>query len=288
MRTDIHSPSNLIPSDYEYVAQECMKIEGLGDVEFIRQHSEYIRAHMARTGGNYSAHEHGGRCMVCGSVNAVYTVLFYHAKTNTYIRTGQECAALIDAKAAAGLDKLRNDVRDAREAQAGKNKAKVVLGDAGLSAAWDVYEGSTGGREENVICDIVGKLVRYGSVSEKQLAFVKNMLDAIANRAAIEAARKAEAELAAPVPAGRVVVTGVVLTVRVDDTQFGRVTKMLVKAESGFKVWGTMPAGACANKGDKIVFKATLKPSDNDHKFGFASRPTLISVEPAPADTVSA
>ena len=307
-RTDCHSPANIVPADYEYVAQDCVKIEGLGDCYYAKEQREIIRRHMARTGGTYSRHRHGGNCGVCGSVNAVYTVLFYHAKTNTYVRTGQECAQLIDARAAEGVTRMRDAVRDAREFQKGKAKAKAILADAGLAAAWDIFANTSApnppadysemtpaqirehraavaaDRDAATIRDIVGKLVKYGSVSEKALGFVRSLLDLIARAPVIEAAREAEQAAAAPCPEGRVEVTGEILSVRVDEGPYGDVTKMLVRAAQGFKVWCSMPAHANASKGDKITFKAQLTPSDTDPKFGFGKRPKLIAIEHAQAE----
>ena len=88
-RTDTHRPSAIIPDDYEFVACECTKIEGLGDCLFIQQQREMIKAHMTRTGGTYSRHEHGGNCHICGSVNLIYSILYFHAPSNSYIRLGK-------------------------------------------------------------------------------------------------------------------------------------------------------------------------------------------------------
>ena len=30
-RTDVHKPSAIIPTDYTYIAEDCMKVQGLGD-----------------------------------------------------------------------------------------------------------------------------------------------------------------------------------------------------------------------------------------------------------------
>lgn len=279
-RTDCHCPSRLVPDDYEYVAQEVTKIEGLGDCIYIQEQRAIIRAHMARTGGTYSRHEHGGTCGVCGSVNAIYTVLFYHARTNSYVRTGQECAELIDRAAGMGLTRLRAIVKDAREAQAGIKKAKALLADAGLSAAWDIY--AVAGevkREEGIIRDIVGRIVKWGNMSDAQRGFMGNLMRAIAERPAREAARLAEAEAAAPCPTGKVRIVGVVLSVREESSGFGyrpkTVFKMLVKADEGFKVWGSIPSGATWGKGDRVDFTATVTPKDGDPKFGFFKRPTM-------------
>jgi len=50
-RNDIHRPSEIIPSDYQYVAVWTMNIQGMGDAEFIRREREIVKAHMERTGG---------------------------------------------------------------------------------------------------------------------------------------------------------------------------------------------------------------------------------------------
>ena len=286
-RNDPHCPKNLVPGDYEYVAPWLIKIENFGDVVWQKMNREVIDKHMERTGGNHSCHHHGGICGVCGSVNAIYTVLFWHRPTNTYIKMGRECADLVDRRAAMELDTLRDKVRNWREAQKGKNKARVLLADAGLDRAWEIFnaDGFPEGedrREELTIQDIVGKLVRYGSISNAQTEYLRKLLHRIDNRAAIEAKRKAEQEAAAPCPTGRVEIRGTVMTVRVDDGgMYGPVTKWLVKADEGFKVWGTMPAEANANRGDKVIYKATVEPSKDDPKFGFGSRPKLVSIEPA-------
>jgi hypothetical protein len=63
------------------------------------------------------------------------------------------------------------------------------------------------------------------------------------------------------------------------------VTKMTVKADEGFIVSVTMPSGMTAQHGDKVAFKATLTPSDNDPKFAFGKRPTMVAVPVAVVET---
>ncbi|KKK40947.1 hypothetical protein LCGC14_2907560, partial [marine sediment metagenome] len=70
----------------------------------------------------YAQHDHGGVCMVCGSVNALYTIIFYHASSNTYIRMGGDCAAKCDMARAGDQENFRVAVNDARRNQAGKPK----------------------------------------------------------------------------------------------------------------------------------------------------------------------
>lgn len=284
-RNDVHSPSNIKPEDYEYVAQQCAKFEGIGSAEFILAQRRIIEDHMKRTGGVYSGHEHGGNCDICGSVNAVYNVLFYHTKTNTYVSVGQDCALQLDAGQAPAFKAFRKRVGDYREAQAGKRKAQLLLADAGHSAAWELYiaDGSEliikyAGHipyEEMTIRNIVGKLVKYGSISEKAMNYVAVLLSKINNRAVVEAKKAEEAAKAANAPTGRVQVTGVVLTVKFQESDFGTVQKMLVKDDSGFKVWVTVPAYSELKREQRVSFKATLTPSQDDPKFAFGKRPVM-------------
>ncbi len=294
MRNDAHRPSTINPEDYEYVAQECMRIEGIGDASFLMAERELLRAHMARTGGTYSGHQHGGNCMVCGSVNAVYTVLFYHGKTNSYVRMGTDCAAKCDMGDPNLFDAFRKGVKDARELQKGKNKAKALLSDRGLDRAWDMYDHISfqdipeSGQEESTIENIVGKLVKYGSISDKQFDYLGTLLTRIDTRAEREAKRKAEDEAAKPCPTGRIEVTGTVLTTKYQESVYGETLKMLVKADDGWKVWGTVPSileiftdgdiQRGLQHGDRVRFKAQVTPSDTDTKFGFFKRPTQAEV----------
>jgi hypothetical protein len=74
-------------------------------------------------------------------------------------------------------------------------------------------------------------------------------------------------------------------------TAFGGQWKMLVRDDSGFKVWGSIPSKmfdlATENgvephgnsfKGKRVSFTAALQPSEDDPKFGFFKRPTKPEV----------
>lgn len=50
-RQDEHRPAAIDPEDYEYVAQECVKIEGLGDCSFILAERAIIKEHPPPAGG---------------------------------------------------------------------------------------------------------------------------------------------------------------------------------------------------------------------------------------------
>ena len=279
-RTDIHRPSAIVPADYEFVCFEYLRIETLQDCAVIQSERAIKTAHFARTGGTYATHEHGGSCHVCGA-SAVYTVLFYHAGTNEYIRTGQDCAQKMEMPYDEWrYNAYRKGITDARLAQAGKRKAEAILTDKGFQKAWAYYiepeqvVTATYQYEEKTIVDIVGKLVRYGSTSDRALNYIGVLLTKISKRAEVEARRAEEAAKAADCPTGRVTVKGEVLSTRVQDGPYGRTVKMLVKDATGFKVWGTMPSSLSVERGAIVKFSAAVEPSKDDVKFGYFSRPT--------------
>jgi hypothetical protein len=248
-RTDTHRPTALVPSEYEYVAVEYLKIEHLGDVQYMVQQRAILAAHMERTGATWSRHVHGGNCMVCGNANAVYTVAFYHAKTNSYVRMGQNCAAEVDGLTwnSRDMDCMRRAVADARERKAGMAKAQALLADAGLPQVWDMVQQpytATEPRPLGTMRDIVGKLVKYGSASDAQVRFLK---------------------------------------VEVQENDYGVRTVMTVKAADGWLAWGTVPAQLPSEcRGMRVRLTATFTPSDRDPKFAFFKRPLAVVLADAP------
>lgn len=309
-RIDVHRPSAIEPTDYQFVAFDCLPAEGdiIGNAMFLAAERARKRAHMKRTGGHYSQHEHGGNCHICGSVNAIYTATFYHPKSNGYIRTGLDCADKLECE---GVEAFRRNVKDALEAGKGKRKAKAVLEKLGIAAAWSVYTADVAkraayaeacsdwrdageveadapkwvdpSRDETTVIDIVERLIKWGDISDKAANYLKVLVDRIERAPQIAAERAAEAASALPVPVveGRTMVRGTVLTIRKPrEDDFYPVTKMLVQHADGWKVWGAVPAAikAFVAKGDAIEFNAAVKVSDNDPKFGFFSRPAKAKV----------
>jgi hypothetical protein len=312
-RKDIHRPAMIEPADYQFVAFDYLPSDGdpLGAAMFLAEQRKYKRAHMEKSGGFYSQHEHGGLCHICGSVNAVYSASFYHAKSNSYIKAGLDCAQKLECE---GIEAFRKNVKKAKEAAAGKNKAKAVLHGFGLSAAWDLYEADAAKRKAHAVAykawqddgadeesapqypewskdeytalDIVSRLVKWGAISDKAASFLGQLLDRIerapeiaAEKAAAKALEMADAK-PVPVVEGRVLVKGEVLSVREQDGFYGVQIKMLVKSDAGFKLWGTVPSSISeeVKKGSLIEFSASLDRSDDDQYFGFFKRPSKAKV----------
>ena len=298
-RTDVHRPSVINPADYEYVAPEHGHDDTILDFPVYR---ERIRAHMKRTSGSYSRHDHGGNCGICGNANVIYTVLFYHRPSNTYVRMGEECAMNVDASFDnREFRRFKDAISAERDAKAGKTKAQKILAGLGLSPAWDIAVALRGGPESRralaampderestrimsqleIVQDLVEQLIKRGELSEKQIAFLGRLLDQYANRHQAAAQRQAEHDQAKDAPSGRLNVAGRVLSVKPECTDFGDVWKVLVQTQDGWKCYGTLPSQIReAQAGDWITFKATLTVSQKDSKFAFFSRPTGGAVVP--------
>jgi hypothetical protein len=134
-------------------------------------------------------------------------------------------------------------------------------------------------------------LEHWGRLSKGQEAAVRKIMQ---KQKAYDAAKAAEYAAAAECPEGRVQVTGTILSVKLVDNGWGaysidKTWKMLVRDDSGFKVWGTIPTKLMEQtelfvtrqiydnrslKGQRVTFAAATQPSDDDSKFGFFKRPT--------------
>jgi hypothetical protein len=94
--------------------------------------------------------------------------------------------------------------------------------------------------------------------------------------------RATEKAESAPIPVNgeRIVVTGEVLSIKEVSNDYGFTLKGLVRADGGWKVYGTIPAAirGTVNVGDRVTFTAKVEPSRDDATFGFFNRPTKASV----------
>lgn len=276
-RTDIHRPSAIVPEDYQFVAFGHQKIENFADCAFILEERERFQAHMKETGAKFSVHKHGGNCFICGA-HCVYDAIFYHSATNSYIKCGLDCTEKMFNM---DVEAFRVQCRNALKNQAGKRKAQAILEVEGLSKAWEIAHGTITTKEESTICDMIGRLIKYGDLSEKTISYLKVLVDRVERRPEIEAQRAIERDAAAPLPVtdGRVTIEGDVLSVKREDSPFGPVVKILVKTEAGWKVYGNAPkAAAGIERGQKVSFDARIKPSRDDNKFGFFSHPSKFEV----------
>jgi len=297
-RTDIHRPSAINPDEYRFVCLGNVKVEELGDCYVVAAERRTLEADIARTKGTWADHDHGGTCHICGAY-AVWTVIFHHGPSNTYIKTGNDCADKMEMSYG-DMNAFKKRVAAAESNRAGRGKAQLILTEKGLFGAWDVYLSNqqyavdraayfaTGdwkdegikfpalSYEEQTVGDIVGKLVTYGNMSEAQERFLHSLLKRLAERPAIEAQRAAEAAAAEPVPVTneRIRIEGEVLSVKVVESDWGSTTKVLVRTDAGWKVFGKKPVQGDLTRGERVSFMARVEPSKDDPKMGWFSRPT--------------
>lgn len=144
----------------------------------------------------------------------------------------------------------------------------------------DLYTNHAAFYRDGFISDVARRGRQYGGATERQVeAVIKAHARGLEREA--ERARQAKADaMAEDCPQGKVTITGKVLGTREQENPFsyygGTITKMLVQADEGYKVWSTAPAAIndAGLKGARIRFNATVTPSDDNPKFGFASRPS--------------
>lgn len=146
--------------------------------------------------------------------------------------------------------------------------------------------------------DILAKLRRYGSLSERQVAAVLRGAARDAEYAARREAERIELKGAAPLAEGRRLISGEIISAKWKATRFGTQPKMLLREESGNKVWGTIPASLVPDDedvrsliGETVTLTGTVRRSDDDQHFGFFSRPQFAQIGsgvPAPAEVTAA
>jgi len=127
------------------------------------------------------------------------------------------------------------------------------------------------------LMDMEEKLMQYGSLSAKQIAFGERLhtegLTKIENGQEAIQKRQELIDQGVTAPKGRMQVKGTIISTKVVDNDFGCVTKVLVDL-GGVKVWGSLPSAGNGNKGASVTFVATFEPSPNDPLFGFYKRPS--------------
>lgn len=304
-RTDVHRPSAFNHDDYEFIGCGSWQIGDCALAQIcINEANKKIADYQDRTGAKFSTHSHGGNCHVCGATFLDFAV-FLHRPSGDLIRVGCDCAEKIaDGHALAQFSIYRDKAAAARRRVRGIKIGRERLEErcpaaAAILDARDEYEANTpcdretgapldGSRwiretyEQATIADIVGRLYQRGSISEAQW----NFLDVLCERHAANEQRAAERaaerdsrpEIPADVLDGRVVIEGEVVALKEVETDFGITTRMLVKTDAGWVVWGTRPSAIDdAERGDRVRFACRVSAGD-ERGFGFFSRPTKAEI----------
>jgi len=279
----IHTERNFEPSDYvvlDYLDNKRPAYCG-GLVEGYIEICKQWEGDMERAlGSDWRAKSH--RCVHCGNGMVRWITVVLHKPTNERVVFGADCTerlgfenhqafklALLKKRAAAHAESLKMWL--AREAFIEKHPS---IATAMKAIEEPVHAGNL------FVKDVLRKLDRYGSLSDKQVAAVEQSLARDVEHAAKKAAEAVEVK--GDAPEGRVEVTGTVLSVQSRESDWGKVLKMLVKLENNSKVWVSVPGAACGTegglKGKVITVRATFERSRDDKSFAFGKRPTLIGI----------
>jgi hypothetical protein len=226
---------------------------------------------------------HLGKCSVCGAVFN-YGDVWLHEPSQELITIGHDCADKYEMMADRSAFELECgnfkaaravEIKKAREAE---KRQKFLDANEGLESAFNC--------QHRIVQDIKSKFSTYGSLSEKQVAFVLKL----AAEASKPAVAKVE-EAHTPAPEGRVSFMGLVVASKSVDTEWGVQIKITVKVETtdgSWLAWGTCPASIlseCANeggvRGKRVEITATLKRGRDEH-FALMSRPNGRVVPGAP------
>lgn len=310
-RIDIHAPgAQFDPEGYEFVDSFYLGMNEVAQREWAAFGQAVEQAE--RAGYRHGGPGRGG-CDHCGA-NAIYVALMLHPASREWITIGETCLGGRFQASKADWDALRTRVKAAQQeakvlaaytefvtanpimiyaTYADNIAAATIAGGQGLGyEGADLRFGNLVWKDKalNIVADIARKTRRTAYASERQIELVTKLLgevDAIADEVPARLAKiQAEAAEKAAAPAwtpGRQEITGVVLSSKWVESDYGYGTsgtvKITVKLDNGQRVYGSLPRdlwgdGQREEKGRRITLTATVKPSPDDPAFGWYSRPT--------------
>jgi len=322
-RTDVHRPSALIPSDYEFMgfSPKYTVVRDNSGRPVRDQHDEIVFMYnddeplltdeqvdyLYANQFNGNAINKGG-CDCCGSYPSA--VAYYkHIPTGEVITVGRTCSDKISANA---FEKAQRDAIAVIEKR--KREATKAEGNSFIDSHSGLRSVLESGKHE-ILDDMLEKAHKYGSLSEKQVAFAFKLFAQCIEREEEKARRLAKLDGSTLDCTQRITVTGTVKTTKWQDNDFGGSMKMLVELDNGFKVWGTIPtsnveatdyynnaeislrryegtltqeqveklettmsdnASQVIEINDKVQFTARFQMSNDDATFAFFKRPTKL------------
>lgn len=238
----------------------------------------------------------GSQCDHCGA-HIRYVVVIKHRSTGDYLAIGEQCAqnriGSMD-QATWQVKQLREAaqrVRQAernREARLARNREWLAESPARAQVVVQLENLTEAHPNDNFYRSLSRYYQEQGMLTHSQERAVVRAAEREAARAVRLAAEALEPVV--PVQAGKQTVTGEVLSLRWQESDYGSVLKMLVKSTTGFKVYGSVPqslkqAVEWDNEklvGKRIRFTAQLEPKANEPGFGYFKRPTQATVVTQP------
>jgi hypothetical protein len=294
IRTDVHAPASAAFDPSLYTCYGCYD----GSPEFVCIGFDPLREYRDQL---KSLVDRGYRCgrgckSACGHCGAGirYFALLVRDDVKQFIHVGEQCLDnRFSVETAADFQALRKASKLNRERATRDERIEALRQNPAIARLLD------GGRDveaSEFLSDVRSKALEYGRLSDGQIAAVERAFARIARQEQWAAERRAEAqrlaEAGVKAPEGRVEVTGVVLSAKEHQSQFGTAIKIVVKSDEGWKVWTTAPSSLFSEVdvdtkvieevrealvGKRIKFVAALTRSDSDAAFAFGKRPTKAS-----------
>lgn len=275
-------PANFNPADVQVVgaldtrapAFDAAALFGLPADMYdmvIAEYAELRAAWIARNVELFGREYPGSSCEHCGA-HIRWAAIVRYLPTGQHFIVGETCA---DERMSL-TNRHDHDMRMLRMSiEARSEKMRLLSARAHFARnfpAEAAYLFDDARPYNNFIDDLRSKLLRYGSLSDKQVACITRNITRDADRAAKQAERAANS---GPAPTGRVEVTGTIVSVKWVENDFGGTLKMVTRFENGSAAWVTAPAKLVNPKvGDVVTYTATFTPADDDPSFAFGKRPT--------------
>jgi len=280
-----HGKAALDPAEYEFVeagdAEASRALAATPPFGFVTPESMRLWAEAVRATREYEARLRAlvrpnslHKCTHCGAAIRYFNI-WRHVPTGEHIVTGNDCAEermILDSRAALAASLVQ-------KAAASRAAAAKLSADAHrwIAEHEDLWTRMLAARGDSFVGQMVEAVAKYGSLTDRQLAaLVEKVLPRIAGW--MEPGAVCELREKVPAPEGTLTVRGEVRTVRVQDGDYGAQVKMLVDC-GAYRVWSTVPASLPDDLvGKTVEFVATLKRSERDVDFAFASRPRKAKV----------
>lgn len=291
-RTDIHSPSNFIPGDYDLIdhfgvekAGTYDRGDGEADIDFFAYGQEARRVY-EEGDRSQNPHPDPNQCDLCGTWFVHGAVLAH--KDGGVISIGGIC--LDDISLVGGISKNERLARTRREngwaIKVARLRRFLASAPEGIVAALRA--------DHDISRDLRSQVIRKGRLSERQVELAFKLVSDVAKREEL----KANEPEAAPVPETdkRIRIVAKLVHTKVVDGYYGQSEKGLFLCDAGdgraFKLWGSVPQAVSDARWDyerehgewpkdviaNVSFTARIERSRDDEAFGFFKRPTKVEV----------
>ncbi len=221
-----------------------------------------------------------------------YFALMVREESQEYIHVGETCLDnRFGLETAEQFQKLRVTRRLNRE-RATRNERLEKLLDENPELRRLVLEPREILDANNFLKSIRDKMIENARLSEAQVAAVRRHYEKLARQQQWKEEREQRAALLASqgiqAPEGRLQVEGTVLSSKIQASDYGVVTKIAVRDDSGWTLWVTLPSNLAEEqniKGRRIRLTATLERSKQDPAFAFGKRPSKAELLGDPGAT---